>query len=322
MSYRLHLAVGESLEPVLIFKNGWRKLAFAYHLVYTTIQIALALNLLLLLVWPPALIIVLLSGITLWTWDRLGHRLEPKYRRAAVKEWWEKEFAQDCKSFNGKHPRIFWSLYLLFAGLEGFENDLRQAWYDHLLRRGGIVEINIFVGSESMYVPVRLDAGSSTSPGSSTPGIGAAPGSVASSSTTAIVPSNLPSTASSNSLGSTTSGNVAPSGAANSSAVSSISGSLHRTGTRNSTSSATGSANGNPVANPVTDVPAAAMDDLPKGSIDDDPTTFEQLRMWFYWMQFRRGLTEIVLPKNLKRIDVVKVCNQSTLTWTSASSER
>lgn len=47
--------------------------------------------------------------------------------------------------------------------------------------------------------------------------------------------------------------------------------------------------------------------DPENSGIGTDRQTFEMLRMWYSWMQFRRGSGEVILPRKLKRIDRVKV---------------
>jgi hypothetical protein len=38
-----------------------------------------------------------------------------------------------------------------------------------------------------------------------------------------------------------------------------------------------------------------------------DAETFDQLRMWYAWMQYKRGFGESVIPRRLIRVDKVKV---------------
>ncbi|KAK4543992.1 hypothetical protein LTR36_004766 [Oleoguttula mirabilis] len=42
--------------------------------------------------------------------------------------------------------------------------------------------------------------------------------------------------------------------------------------------------------------------------IGSDRETFEMLRMWYCWMQVKRGFGEIILPRTLIRITQVQLC--------------
>ena len=42
-------------------------------------------------------------------------------------------------------------------------------------------------------------------------------------------------------------------------------------------------------------------------SIGTDRQTFESLRMWYSWLQVRRGFSEVLIPKRLVRVDRVSV---------------
>ena len=42
-----------------------------------------------------------------------------------------------------------------------------------------------------------------------------------------------------------------------------------------------------------------------------DAETFRQLRMWYFWMQYKRGLAELVLPRQLMYIERIKVSTQN-----------
>jgi hypothetical protein len=43
-------------------------------------------------------------------------------------------------------------------------------------------------------------------------------------------------------------------------------------------------------------------------TVGSDAETFDQLRMWYAWMQHKRGFGESVIPRRLIRVDRVKVC--------------
>jgi hypothetical protein len=42
-------------------------------------------------------------------------------------------------------------------------------------------------------------------------------------------------------------------------------------------------------------------------TVGSDAETFGQLRLWYDWMQYKRGFGEIVIPRRLIRVDKVKV---------------
>jgi hypothetical protein len=61
---------------------------------------------------------------------------------------------------------LFWYLHLYFTSLDTFEMNYRQAWKDRLesskTGAGEVVMLNIFVGNDSMAVPLYLDRGDTT----------------------------------------------------------------------------------------------------------------------------------------------------------------
>lgn len=66
-----------------------------------------------------------------------------------------------------KHaPEVFWYLHLYFTSLNDFEMNFRQAWKDNLdsARSGAdeVVMVNIFVGNESMAVPLLFNQSDAT----------------------------------------------------------------------------------------------------------------------------------------------------------------
>lgn len=58
---------------------------------------------------------------------------------------------------NRAAPKFSWLLYLLFTTSDTFERDLCQAWHDHLEGMGKVSNIYIFVGGDSMCVPILFD---------------------------------------------------------------------------------------------------------------------------------------------------------------------
>lgn len=52
-------------------------------------------------------------------------------------------------------------------------------------------------------------------------------------------------------------------------------------------------------------VPIAFDKETPENNSDAE--TFKHLRMWYSWMQFKRGLGEMIIPRRLVRIDKVEV---------------
>ena len=52
---------------------------------------------------------------------------------------------------------LWWLSYMLLYDLDMFETDYLQAWHDRHAREGPVVWVNIFIGDESMCVPLLFD---------------------------------------------------------------------------------------------------------------------------------------------------------------------
>jgi hypothetical protein len=69
-------------------------------------------------------------------------------------------------ALNKSIPDLSWLIHLCGTSLEVFETDYRQAWEDTLAREksgsGEVVMVNIFVGKDSMSVPVLFNKSDAT----------------------------------------------------------------------------------------------------------------------------------------------------------------
>ncbi|KAK5121110.1 hypothetical protein LTR85_005594 [Meristemomyces frigidus] len=57
----------------------------------------------------------------------------------------------------GISPGVSWRAYLVYFPLDDFEQDYMQAWKDALEQRGSVVHINIFLGDNTLCVPILFD---------------------------------------------------------------------------------------------------------------------------------------------------------------------
>jgi hypothetical protein len=174
MAYTNPKLAHNNLRPVDIFTSGWRvlSLARAFHTYLKS--------------WP--LWWVLFLGPFKLLWKFRGPQIFIKINQRIS-------------------PKLSWLLYLYAVPLDDFEADFRQAWKEQLdsssTGDGEVALINIFVGKESIPVPVLFNG---------------------------------------------------------------------KDETKNS-----------------------------------DAETFRQLRQWYFWMQYKRGLAELVLPRHLMYIERIKV---------------
>lgn len=122
---------GQGLKASNIFTEGWRILAFVKA------------TKLFMWVWPFSWPFAILFNL-LW-----------RFRRV-----------QTLIAMNKISPTVSWLLHLYGTGLEVFETDYLHAWTEELKRTANgsdeVVIINIFVGKESMSVPVLFNKGDKT----------------------------------------------------------------------------------------------------------------------------------------------------------------
>jgi hypothetical protein len=78
-----------------------------------------------------------------------------------LKILWKYRGLQIVLAVNKRAPDLSWLMHLGGTSLDVFETDYRQAWQDTLAREkpgsGEVVIVNIFVGKDSMAVPVLFN---------------------------------------------------------------------------------------------------------------------------------------------------------------------